>query len=121
LPFCILKEQARRSKKTKLFAGGLLPMGTGPSQPSPEEAELLLADVDRSCAHAAAVIESADILLVITGAGFSADSGLAVYNDIARIEPYADRGLGYMDLCEPHWLESEPELFYGFWGACLND
>jgi hypothetical protein len=96
-------------------------MGNGPSKPSPEEAERLGNELDNLCAQAASIIDSADVLLIVTGAGFSADSGLAVYNDIARIEPYSERGLGYMDLCEPHWLHSEPDLFYGFWGGCFND
>ena len=42
---------------------------------------------------AAEKIHQADVLLVCTGAGFSADSGLAVYSDIAKIKPYQDRNL----------------------------
>ncbi|CAK9061932.1 unnamed protein product [Durusdinium trenchii] len=47
--------------------------------------------------------------LDINGAGWSADSGLAVYADVAK------------DICQPHWLFKEPQLFWGFWGQCYND
>jgi NAD-dependent SIR2 family protein deacetylase len=96
-------------------------MGNAPSKPEKEQADRLKEGFNELCTKAAHAIAEADILLVITGAGFSADSGLAVYNDIARIEPYANRSLAYHDLCEPHWLETEPDLFYGFWGACFDD
>jgi len=55
------------------------------------------------------------------GAGFSADSGLAVYKDIAELAAYQDLGVDYHDICRPEWLQYDPELFYGFWGACYND
>jgi NAD-dependent SIR2 family protein deacetylase len=96
-------------------------MGTGPSKPPKDEADRLREGLNDVCLKAAHAIDDADVLLVVTGAGFSADSGLAVYNDIARIKPYADRMLKYHDLCEPHWLQTDRELFYGFWGACFDD
>eukprot|EP00971_Amphidinium_carterae_P122893 2432625-Amphidinium_carterae.1 len=46
-------------------------------------------DVYRNAAEA---IAEADVLFLCTGAGFSADSGLAVYKDIAEIAPYKERG-----------------------------
>ena len=96
-------------------------MGAAPSVPGVDEAEALLRDVRKNSAEAARAIREADVLLLCTGAGFSADSGLAVYADVADIEPYKERGLEYHDICEPHWQESEPELFWGFWGMCYND
>ena len=63
----------------------------------------------------------ADVLVVVTGAGFSADSGLAVYADVARVPAYLKLGVTYQDLCQPHWLSQAPSLFYGFWGQCFND
>jgi len=75
----------------------------------------------RNCQKAAEAIRSADVLLLVTGAGFSADSGLAVYNDIANVPAYRERNLDYMGICMPDWLDSDPELFYGFWGQCFND
>lgn len=81
----------------------------------------------------------------VNGAGFSADSGLAVYADVAKAHPtpheslnlvcwrnlpgmfvnlevpaYRDRKLTYQDVCQPHWLFEEPDLFWGFWGQCTE-
>jgi len=96
-------------------------MGAGPSRPSVEVATFLLDRIDVVCAEAARNISEADILLLCTGAGFSADSGLAVYADVAKVQAYAARGLTYPDICQPRWLDKQPELFWGFWGQCHND
>ncbi|TYZ58577.1 hypothetical protein PybrP1_009957 [[Pythium] brassicae (nom. inval.)] len=69
---------------------------------------------------AAEKIAAADFLLVAAGAGFSADSGLPVYNDIASVAAYEALGVDYQDLCDPYWLEEDEEIFYGFWGHCFN-
>lgn len=47
------------------------------------------------------------------GAGFSADSGLAVYADIAKVKAYEALNLEYHDICTPDWGDRFPELFYG--------
>jgi len=96
-------------------------MGAGVSAPSEEVAARLSATLDDRCAEAARLIQQADIFLLCTGAGFSADSGLAVYADVAKVPAYAQRNLEYHDICEPKWLIDEPELFWGFWGQCYND
>ena len=89
------------------------------SQPQPQPQPQQLQDPNyEQAAHA---VWTADVLVLITGAGFSADSGLAVYNDVADIPAYQIRLLTYMDVCQPHWLEEDPQLFYGFWGQCFND
>mmetsp|Transcript_3243 Transcript_3243/g.4372 ORF Transcript_3243/g.4372 Transcript_3243/m.4372 type:complete len:414 (-) Transcript_3243:327-1568(-) len=75
----------------------------------------------QQCKKAAEALAKSDILLVVTGAGFSADSGLAVYGDLAKVKAYKERNLEYCDVCQPQWVESNPELFYGFWGQCFND
>ncbi|CAH0475511.1 unnamed protein product [Peronospora belbahrii] len=62
----------------------------------------------------------ADFLLIATGAGFSADSSLPVYTDIAKVKAYDEMGVEYHDLCDPHMLEQDEEVFYGFWGSCTN-
>jgi len=93
-----------------------------PAPPPPEElAAELRARVDAACAEAAAKIAQADVFLLCTGAGFSADSGLAVYADVARVRAYVQRDFAYHDICQPKWLEDDPELFWGFWGQCFND
>jgi hypothetical protein len=48
-------------------------------------------------------------------AGFSADSGLPIYDEIANEPAWTERGLTYGDLCRPSLLETDPEMAYGFW------
>ncbi|CEG42323.1 Sirtuin family, catalytic core small domain [Plasmopara halstedii] len=69
---------------------------------------------------AAETLSSADFLLIATGAGFSADSSLPVYADIAKVDVYEKMNLEYHDLCDPYMLEQDEEIFYGFWGNCTN-
>jgi NAD-dependent SIR2 family protein deacetylase len=71
----------------------------------PDTAAPLKFDVEDACRRAAEVIFDADVLLVITGAGFSADSGLATYIDVADVDAYRDRGWRYRDLCVPPTFE----------------
>ena len=96
-------------------------MGGPATEPSAETLAALEADLPNAYAEAARHLAEADVLLLCTGAGFSADSGLAVYADVARIPAYASRGLQYHDICQPHWQQHDPELFWGFWGQCFND
>lgn len=51
--------------------------------------------------------------------GFSADSGLPVYADIAKLEKYSSRRLDYADLADTRLLVAEPEVFQEFWQSCL--
>lgn len=83
----------------------------------------------------------------------SADSGLAVYKDIASVPAWHNMDLTYADLCDPMWITkgvaqelqfgtthmllcdhpskccpgfaiepcADPEIFFGFWGTCLNN
>eukprot|EP01052_Picozoa_sp_SAG31_P001234 SAG31_NODE_41_length_31342_cov_8.029286_24_plen_519_part_00 len=96
-------------------------MGNAPSTPTKEQAEELQASLATSLDRAAAAIAQADVLLLATGAGWSADSGLAVYKDVANIQAYHERDLSYHDLCDPSWLDKDPSTFHGFWGSCFND
>ena len=48
------------------------------------------------CVHGLAqLIHEADFLLIAAGAGFSADSGLPVYADIATVPAYTALDLAY--------------------------
>jgi len=96
-------------------------MGGAKQSLSESAADLLRREFDSLCQEAAKLISESDVLLLCTGAGFSADSGLAIYADVARIPQYASRELTYGDICQPHWQFKEPELFWGFWGQCYND
>ena len=57
---------------------------------------------------------------VILVAGFSADSGLPIYDEIGNEPAWQERELTYSDLCRPSMLETDPEIAYGFWGSCFN-
>lgn len=61
--------------------------------------------LDEKIATAAAALAEADVLFLVTGAGFSADSGLPVYADIGRNLP---RGMTYADVAQPAMLEKDP-------------
>mmetsp|Transcript_11624 Transcript_11624/g.26627 ORF Transcript_11624/g.26627 Transcript_11624/m.26627 type:complete len:380 (-) Transcript_11624:439-1578(-) len=77
--------------------------------------------LEDSFIRAAQLLLSADYVLIAAGAGFSADSGLPVYKDIADVDAYKKMNVTYADLCIPDWLLKDPEIFYGFWGSCYND
>mmetsp|Transcript_159030 Transcript_159030/g.506493 ORF Transcript_159030/g.506493 Transcript_159030/m.506493 type:complete len:479 (+) Transcript_159030:80-1516(+) len=96
-------------------------MGLETSKPSDEDREFLTSTLEQTCRIVAEDLSNADVLLVCFGAGFSADSGLALYKDIAELEAYRGMKLQYHDICQPLWLHKDPELFYGFWGTCYND
>ena len=70
--------------------------------------------------RAAQAIKQADYLIIAAGAGFSADSGLPVYADVANHPAYKELGLTYADLCSTLTAVENPPLFYGFWGDCLR-
>ena len=96
-----------------------------PAGPSPGEVAAAIQAEKRkrlaaSIQRAAELIDSADILLLHTGAGWSADSGLPVYRDVASLPAMQQRSLTYRDICDPRWLDSNPQLFIGFWGHCMN-
>ena len=76
---------------------------------------------DENLLKAAKAIVEAEIFVICIGAGMSADSGLAVYKDVANLPVYNEMGIDYADICTPMWLDDDPELFYGFWGMCFND
>lgn len=97
-------------------------MGATPSRATDPQREELNAKRNELIQRAADAIAAADVLLVCTGAGFSADSGLAVYKDVANVPAYHEKQCTYHDLCDPgNLFETEPELWYGFWGSCFND
>jgi len=90
-------------------------------EPTPEQATELQTNFDASCQAAAKEVAAADVVLFVTGAGWGADSGLAVYGDIAKVQAYRKLGLEYHDLSQPGMLERDPALFYGFRGQSFND
>ena len=73
---------------------------------------------DAALVRAAAALGAATHLLVAAGAGCSADSGLPVYADVARIPLWEGRGLDYANLCDTRMLLARPACGYGFWSGC---
>ena len=59
------------------------------------------------------------LTIIPFSSGFSADSGLPVYADIARVEKYASQDKTYADLADISLLVSDPELFLEFWLSCV--
>lgn len=81
---------------------------------------MLAADDDALLARVAAALIAADYVLIAAGAGFSADSGLPVYADVANAPHWQRLGLDYGDLCRPGMLSSLPACGYGFWSSCMR-
>lgn len=67
-------------------------------------------DIEGSLKEASDALKECTMLLVLTGAGFSKDSGLPVFNEVPR----------YLSLCSPKALEEQPEEFYGFFGRAMQ-
>ena len=80
----------------------------------------MLVSAEDYIVRAAREIFWADALVIAAGAGFSADSGLPVYKDIADVAAYHKMGVTYADLCDPAWQRKDAEIFFGFWGSCFN-
>lgn len=95
-------------------------MGNTTRRPKEEELAEFEENYEKHCKDAAKAIANSTFFLLATGAGFSADSGLAVYKDVASIPAYQEKQLGYSQICDPKWIKDDPSLFFGFWGACFN-
>ncbi|CAE7432009.1 unnamed protein product [Symbiodinium natans] len=92
----------------------------GEAVPTHAHARELIANVPHECERLAALLRRADAILVGTGAGWSADSGLATYKDVADVPALRAVDLSYYDLCQTRWLREDPAVYYGFWGYCLS-
>mmetsp|Transcript_5448 Transcript_5448/g.6340 ORF Transcript_5448/g.6340 Transcript_5448/m.6340 type:complete len:370 (-) Transcript_5448:1169-2278(-) len=95
-------------------------MGNAPLRPTEEQLKNLNKNLDFGYRQSAEKLNSADVLIVLAGAGFSADSGLPTYDDFRDVEAYKKSKLEYHDICRLSWLEEDAELFWGFWGNCFN-
>ena len=62
--------------------------------------------ITSSIERAAQALKDADYLLIMAGAGFSADSGLATYETMPE---------EYRELCDPRLLIQQPSRFQQFW------
>jgi len=102
----IKKIEKKKLKENNLIANGHVIVKTLSDQVAEEIAQKII---------------EADYLIIAAGAGFSQDSGLLVYKDIADVEQYRKENLTYPALCSPRWLENgNTSTFYGFHGSCYN-
>eukprot|EP01084_Bolivina_argentea_P111001 198145_1 len=69
---------------------------------------------------AAQAILDADFCLLSSGAGWSVDSGLKVFKDIANIDVYKQKHLTYHDLSRPDNIQKMPTIAYGWWFHSYN-
>jgi NAD-dependent SIR2 family protein deacetylase len=74
--------------------------------------------------QAAALIRSADALVIAAGSGMGVDSGLPDFrgNDgfWNAYPPFRHLGLKFTDLANPDWFEHDPPLAWGFYGHRYN-
>jgi len=84
--------------------------GSGPDRPEP----------DVAVAEAAELVREATALVVTAGAGMGVDSGLPDFRGPEGFwnayPAYRHLGLGFQDLANPVWFESDPALAWGFYG-----
>lgn len=71
--------------------------------------------------ESAKLIAKATFFCIGAGAGMSADSGLATYNDVSQVfEYFKKNNLEYRDLARPEVLAKTPQLFFGWSGVCVE-
>merc|ERR1740129_288744 len=72
--------------------------------------------------NAADVIRDADALLICTGAGMGADSGLATFRgrNAGTWLPLTTMQMDYTHMCDPHWFDDDPRLAWAFWHFCYQ-
>src|SRR5438445_8809587 len=80
--------------------------------------------LERLLDRAAGAIARADALLIGAGAGMGVDSGLPDFRGTEGFwnayPPFRKLGLSFVDLANPRWFRSDPELAWGFYGHRLN-
>jgi len=81
-------------------------------------------DIDAALARAAEALRGARALLVSAGAGMGVDSGLPDFRGNegfwTAYPPFRMLGLSFVDLAQPGWFESDPQLAWGFYGHRLQ-
>src|SRR4051812_35675725 len=84
-----------------------------------------MADLSEEVIHRAAeAIASADALVIGAGAGMGVDSGLPDFRGRdgfwQAYPPYAQLGLDFASIANPHWFQRDPPLAWGFYGHRLG-
>jgi NAD-dependent SIR2 family protein deacetylase len=74
---------------------------------------------DKSIQSAAYSLEKARCVLILTGAGMSADSGIPTFRDNGgfwnNFRPFAEKGLNPVDLASPRMFRKKPEYAWAFY------
>jgi len=69
-------------------------------------------------------VKQADAILITAGAGIGVDSGLPDFRGNHgfwnHYPPFKKLGLSFIDLANPRWFSTNPELAWGFYGHRLN-
>jgi NAD-dependent SIR2 family protein deacetylase len=76
--------------------------------------------IDTSYDRAVAALGDARALLITAGAGIGVDSGLPDFRGNQGFwkayPPFARLGLSFIDMANPSWFATDPELAWGFYG-----
>lgn len=79
---------------------------------------------EQRLSEAALAVTHARALVVTGGAGMGVDSGLPDFRGNEGFwrayPPFAKLGLSFVDLANPRWFSTDPELAWGFYGHRLN-
>lgn len=67
------------------------------------------------------IIKEADVVVVLTGAGMSADSGLATFRDTTNSSNKLKKGVSYADLTTPYAFKRKNKLAWTFHGKRFNE
>lgn len=87
----------------------------GPAVPREQDVQHVHGQED-PVRRAARALGDADFLLIATGAGVSADSGLATFQTLtAKMGPAFGKGITYDHAASVDTMAKDPALFYGFW------
>jgi NAD-dependent SIR2 family protein deacetylase len=80
--------------------------------------------VDELYERAASTVREAGAILVTAGAGMGVDSGLPDFRGNEGFwkayPPFKKLGLSFVDLANPAWFDTDPELAWGFYGHRLS-
>jgi NAD-dependent SIR2 family protein deacetylase len=83
-----------------------------------------MSELEDSLEQAAEAIASAGAIVIGAGAGMGVDSGLPDFRGDKGFwkayPPLADLGISFVEMANPRWFRSDPELAWGFYGHRLN-
>eukprot|EP00927_Polykrikos_kofoidii_P066832 TRINITY_DN62394_c0_g1_i1.p1 TRINITY_DN62394_c0_g1~~TRINITY_DN62394_c0_g1_i1.p1 ORF type:complete len:321 (-),score=53.05 TRINITY_DN62394_c0_g1_i1:111-1073(-) len=109
---------------TRLLSGRVARVGGGSGVAASSAMATVAAAPATEVLEAARALRGATALLVTAGAGIGVDSGLPDFRGDEGLwrayPPLRSRRLGFTDMADPSWFESEPNFAWGFYGHRLN-